>query len=588
MFTQNPQLDPSNSPTGDADLISYLQAQNQQGAATPQVSAPAAVAPTPQDPMEALRKKLAEEASRFPSGDSSSILRQKLGLEDEKGKKITRGPLGTFGNAAGNILQILAGRNFSNEAAKDYQEKLQGMKQGESLLKNDELSAYRDEVNRLKQADIDRRTQETTDRLALEKQKFELAKSAQDFTNSLKSSQGALAAAKAHVAEVEAKTKGNTEGLTGPIAQAYLIAKKLTDGTMTPEMAQLMLGVQGAQAEASQQGKQIRSGATRTQKEDANGNIVTNTSTLFSKQPGAQQNAIQRLLGIQGQSVATPPFIPPNDKSRPSPSSTVAKPQVAPQQTTFVPIEEKFDPAGNYFQPSKTGNILADRQMNSSNIQSRKKIQDQYNLKAQSFEENARQRSAFADAYIKGKAAGFQGFLPSALKPIRDTLTGVGIPEGFQRSYDFRALYDNLSSNMKGAFKKQEIDDAKNVQSSGRMSPESALVLHTVNELTQQAQAADMGKWFVGPGGKQLVSQEVITKLMNDAAAKYINTVYDLKKQAKTNPAILGIDPPALPKLTDLVNQYLMKKQIGIVPKTKNTVSPDLDPEIIDLITKKP
>ena len=214
MFTQNPQLDPSNSPTGDADLISYLQEQTQQGATAPQVSSPAAVAPTHQDPMEALRKKLAEEAARFPSGDSSSILRQKLGLEDEAGNKITRKPLGKIGNVAGNILQILAGRNFSDEASKAYQEKLQGMKQGESLLKNEDLNDYRAQMQQrlenkdkqladisaahdLTKKEVAKLTNESKERVASEKNaietfkalskdkteigKLKLAQAAQDF-----------------------------------------------------------------------------------------------------------------------------------------------------------------------------------------------------------------------------------------------------------------------------------------------------------------------------------------------------------------------------------------------------------------------
>ena len=217
--------DPSNSPIGDADLLSYLQNQVSQGAAP----APALAPTQPLDPVTALRQKLLTEAGKFPTGTADDIMRQKMGLIDADGKPIQRSKLGNIANRAGGILQILAGRNYSAEAAKDYQEKLQGMRQAESLLKNEDIDAYKTKLNRLKQAEIDRKNVLDTANIALKQRQLDITSKAQDFTNSLKTKQGDLAAAKALVAQVEAGNKEDFGGLSGSVLNSYIIAKKLTD-----------------------------------------------------------------------------------------------------------------------------------------------------------------------------------------------------------------------------------------------------------------------------------------------------------------------------------------------------------------------
>lgn len=580
---QNPQQDPSNSPTGDSDLISYLQAQGAQSAA-PQVAAPAV-----QDPMEVLRKKLAEEASRFPSGDSSSILRQKLGLEDATGAPIKRGKLGGIGNAAGNILQILAGRNFTNEAAKDYQEKLQGMKQGESLLKNEDLNDYRTQM----QQTLAEKNKQIADAKAAHELTLKEVQASKDKTaaeaNAIKKlrvlSQNTTDAGKAATAKAIADFQLEHPNRN----QASIVAELATndDGSIDPAKFLQM------SAYLKQAGMSIGTSGTSSTFQDSNGNFGTKTERRKLFGDTAIPTGLQRVLNLPGTpSPVTPGFAGPGAPvggGNPTPKSII--PAVPPTSTPPAGVSLEFDPT-KFKNPTALSAYANDK----VGYQGEQKRQNKeaadagilHNKLRYSAASTESQTNSLAKAYVAGDNS-FQGPIANLFQGVRDYFGGVSPEEANQRIQDFRGLYDNLSSSVKGAYRTVEIKDAHLVQGHTGMDPESTLALHAVNTLAQQKRMLIVGKALNGTG--------VTTKELDDIAVatanKYLKEAKTLREKSKNLPPALkaNLQAPTLMPLDEAVNQYITKKKMGLVKADTPATSPASSPrrnKVLDLIAQEP
>lgn len=586
---QQPDVQAGSAPGGDQSQL-LLNLLRQSGGKTVDQQSPL---PPQNDPSSDLRAYLQQQAMKT----EHDALLEKLHMT--QGEKDKRGKWGNFGQVVGNVAQsALLGRNFTNEAQHEYAAQTQRMNQGNDVVRNEDLAkqakAQMDLNATLKGRALDQgderlaetqRKNEATE--ALKQQGVNIAKMAADGKLSRYDVQNWLDS-------VKAKNLQGTEGLAGMYGWAEKYAKA------TPEEQAVMAKSLATGESLKLFGKLIRTGSdsSSSQTLDAAGNPVTSRASN-THYGGAGGNVLQQMLGQPSQnplaqfgtpgfagggaaSVAggqTPPASP--NMAPGHPVMDRLKNSVQPPSTPLPPPPEEDGQISGDFDPTKFLNpktALSQAGGNKKTLDSliglqqgaAKVAQTKYEAKRDAIATNSMQRSALASAMIAGKAGDFQGFLPKLTEGIRNTVTDITPAEGLQRSLDFRSMYDNLGSNMKGAFKKVELDQAGNIQGTGKMTAQTALILHAVNELTQESQQATAAKVFTGRNGKPLVSPEELSKLAADEVTRYVGEVNKLK-DANSNPIarMLGKTPPApqMKSLVELVNDLRTKKKIGVAPK---------------------
>jgi hypothetical protein len=176
--------------------------------------------------------------------------------------------------------------------------------------------------------------------------------------------------------------------------------------------------------------------------------------------------------------------------------------------------------------------------------------------------------------------------MPHLLQSIRDNFTEITPEEGKQRAADYRALFDNLGSSIKGAFKNSEITAAGEMQGTTKMTPESALVLHLVNLYQQEEQKLALGKNLVGPDGKDVISKAAVDKLIGDTITDYVKQTFEMGDRVRRSSVPVNVSAQEPPKLVDLINKKLFTDKLGMNKEKQPPTTQELNQRREDIRKK--